>query len=130
VTGFRRLHHVAVAVPTGREDTARGFYVDVLGLVEVRKPETMDRTRGAWFRSGADDAGGTRGLELHVIPDPDFRPNATGHPALLVDDLDAVAERLAAHGAPVEPDTRFPGHRRFHTYDPFGNQLEFLEESS
>jgi hypothetical protein len=32
-------------------------------------------------------------------------------------------------GAVVDFDDRFPGHRRFHSYDVFGNRLEFLQES-
>jgi hypothetical protein len=37
------------------------------------------------------------------------------HPGILTDDLDALARRLEAHGAGVEWDDGFPGHRRFHT---------------
>jgi catechol 2,3-dioxygenase-like lactoylglutathione lyase family enzyme len=113
------LHHSAFTHPVGEEDRAREFYVGVLGLSEVPKPETMDRSKGCWFRTG--------GIEIHAIPDADFHPNKLGHPAILVDDLDALANHLAEKGVPVEPDGRFPGHRRFHTYDYFGNQLEFLQ---
>lgn len=116
---FERLHHAAFTHPAGDEDRARAFYAGVLGLTEIRKPSTMNASVGCWFRSD--------GIEIHGIPDPDFHPNALGHPAIVVDDLDALAARLAAHGVTVEPDDRFPGHRRFHTYDPFHNQLEFLE---
>jgi predicted enzyme related to lactoylglutathione lyase len=115
---FQRLHHAAFTHPVGQEERAREFYAGVLGLTEVPKPSTM-RPVGCWFR--------TDGVEIHGIPDADFVPNRLGHPALLVDDLDALAARLAAHGVVVEPDDRFPGHHRFHTYDFFGNQLEFLE---
>jgi catechol 2,3-dioxygenase-like lactoylglutathione lyase family enzyme len=115
---FERLHHSAFTLPVGREDEARAFYTGVLGLTEVPKPSSM-RPIGCWFRAG--------GVEIHCIPDPDFQPNRLGHPAILVDDLDALASLLSEHGVVVEPDDRFPGHRRFHTYDPFGNQLEFLQ---
>ena len=115
---FRRLHHATFTMPVGEEDRARAFYGGVLGMAEVPKPATM-RPVGCWF--------GTGGVEIHGLPDEDFRPNRLGHPAILVDDLDALAARLAGHGAAVETDDRFPGHRRFHTYDCFGNQLEFLQ---
>ncbi|GAA0398217.1 glyoxalase [Acrocarpospora corrugata] len=117
---FRHLHHATFTMPVGTEDRARAFYADVLGLTEVPKPATMRRT-GCWFRTG--------GVEIHGLPEDDFRPNRLGHPAILVDDLDELAARLSRHGYTVEPDDRFPGHRRFHTYDCFGNQLEFLQES-
>jgi catechol 2,3-dioxygenase-like lactoylglutathione lyase family enzyme len=125
---FERLHHSAFTHPEGEEDRARAFYVGVLGLAEVPKPPTMNRAKGAWFRSDPALAGGDGGgIEIHAIPDAAFHPNALGHPAIVVDDLDALAARLAKRGIRVEPDGRFPGHRRFHTYDFFGNQLEFLE---
>ena len=41
-------------------------------------------------------------------------------------ELDALAERLAAAGAPVEWDDRYPGVRRFYTADPWGNRIEVL----
>ncbi len=129
MTTFRRLHHSAFTHPVGQEDRARAFYVDVLGLTEVPKPETMNRASGSWFRSDPEYVGGAVGIEIHAIASEDFHPNALGHPAILVDDLDALAARLAGHDIVVEPDDRFPGHRRFHTYDFFGNQLEFLQEA-
>lgn len=100
----------------------REYYTEVLGLTEVQKPSTMDRSKGCWFRHDE--------IELHGIPDPDFHPNKTGHPAILVDDLDALVARLVAAGMVVELDDRFPGHRRLHTHDFFGNQLEFLQPST
>lgn len=125
--GYAGLHHTSFTHPPGDEALARAFYVGVLGLTEVPKPATMDRSRGAWFRSKEDGAGG---IEIHAIPDPEFHPNRLGHPAIIVDDLDALVARLRAHSIVVEPDDRFPGHRRFHTYDHFGNQLEFLQAAS
>jgi predicted enzyme related to lactoylglutathione lyase len=124
---FERLHHSAFTIPVGEEQRAREFYSGVLGLTEVPKPESMDRTRGGWFRSVPEVADGTSGIEIHIIPDPGFTPNRLGHPAIIVSDLDALAERLTEHGVVVEPDSRFPLHRRFHTYDSFGNQIEFLQ---
>jgi len=115
---FERLHHATFTMPVGEEDTARSFYSGVLGLREVRKPATMKQI-GCWFRSD--------GIEIHGLPDEAFQPNRLGHPAILVTDLDLVAERLTSAGVEVTMDDRFPGHRRFHTYDHFGNQLEFLE---
>lgn len=119
MTRYLALHHHAFTHPIGEEDRARSFYVGVLGLIEVTKPDTMNRLNGAWFRGD--------GVEIHAIPDPNFRPNRLGHPAFVVDDLDALTAGLRAAGVQVEPDNRFPGHRRVHSYDAFGNQLEFLE---
>src|SRR5829696_2430788 len=56
------------------------------------------------------------------------RARDQGAPALSVDEeeLDRLAARLAAAGAPVTWDDRLPGVRRFYTADPFGNRLELL----
>jgi len=97
----------------------REFYTGVLGLPEVPKPATMNRARGAWFRGES--------VEIHAIPDPDFQPNRLGHPAMVVDDLDELRDRFISAGHEIVADDRFPGHRRFHAFDCFGNQLEFLQ---
>jgi catechol 2,3-dioxygenase-like lactoylglutathione lyase family enzyme len=116
---YERLHHVLLAMPAGEEDRARAFYAGVLGMTEVEKPPVLAARGGAWFRAG--------GVELHLGVDSDFRSATRAHPALLVDDLDDVAARLAADGQDVTWDGEFPGHRRFYAVDPFGNRLEFLQ---
>lgn len=44
----------------------------------------------------------------------------------MVDDIDGLASRLRAHGFEVEWDDLLPGYRRFYSFDPFGNRIEFL----
>jgi putative hydrolases of HD superfamily len=112
------LHHVQLAMPPGGEPTARRFFGDLLGMPEVDKPPALAARGGVWFRA-AD-------LEIHLGVDEDFAPATKAHPAILVDDLDAVAERLAAAGHDVRRDDLLPGFERFHTDDPFGNRIEFV----
>ena len=121
------LHHVQVAMPAGAEDTARRFYADALGLTEVEKPADLRARGGAWFR--AHDADGRITAEVHVGVEEPFAPARKAHPALVVDDLDAVAARLAALGFAVDrsQEHTFPGHRRVHTFDGHGNRVEVLE---
>jgi catechol 2,3-dioxygenase-like lactoylglutathione lyase family enzyme len=116
--GILALDHVQLAMPRGSEEEARAFYAGVLGMEEVPKPEPMRAAGGAWFRAG--------GAELHLGVEEDFRPARKAHPALRAGDLDALAERCAAAGHPVEWDVRFPGVRRFYVADPFGNRIEIL----
>ena len=103
--------------PPGGVGEARRFYIDVVGLAEIERPETMGGT-GAWFRAGTQ--------ELHVSEHEPFAPATKAHPAFEVDDLDELARRLAESGAEVRWDERLPGARRFYSYDPAGNRLEFL----
>jgi catechol 2,3-dioxygenase-like lactoylglutathione lyase family enzyme len=119
LAGLVGLHHVQLACPRGSEDALREFYVGVLGMTEVAKPTALAARGGAWFRSGA--------LEVHLGVEDDFRPARKAHPGILVADLPAYAERLAAHGVAVEWDDAFPGYRRCYVHDPHGNRLELLE---
>ena len=73
---------------------------------------------GAWFRAGAQ--------ELHVSEHEPFAPATKAHPAFEVEELDDLAGRLEAAGAEVNWDERLPGARRFYSFDPAGNRLEFL----
>ncbi len=118
-SGLVGLHHVQLACPRGSEQVLRAFYGDVLGLTEVPKPPELAARGGVWFRSGA--------LELHLGVEDDFRPARKAHPGLLVRDLTAYADRLAAHGVPVRWDDAFPGFRRCYVDDPHGNRLELME---
>jgi catechol 2,3-dioxygenase-like lactoylglutathione lyase family enzyme len=119
MTGLVGLHHVQVAAPRGSEEVLRRFYGDVLGMTEVPKPPDLAGRGGVWFRTGA--------LELHLGVEDDFRPAGKAHPGLLVADLPAYVDGLAAHGVPVEWDDAFPGYRRCYLRDPYGNRLELLE---
>ncbi|MGW7294184.1 VOC family protein [Streptomyces xiamenensis] len=113
------LDHVLLAAPPGSEDRLRAFYGGVLGMTELTKPPGLADRGGCWFGSGT--------CVLHLGIERDFRPARKAHPGILVTGLDALAERLAAHGTAVVPDDELPGYRRFHTEDPVGNRLEFLE---
>jgi catechol 2,3-dioxygenase-like lactoylglutathione lyase family enzyme len=112
-----RLHHVQVSCPPGGEPAARAFYGDVLGIPEVAKPPVLAARGGVWFRT--DD------VEIHVGVEDAFTPAHKAHPALLVDDVDAVAADAEAAGFAVTWGD-FPGFRRFHTHDGNGNRVEIL----
>ena len=100
----------------------RSFYVGVLGLTEVPKPPLLAARGGCWFAM-AD------GAELHLGVEADFRPARKAHPGLLWPSLDELAARLSQAGYEVRWADReeIAGRRRFHTDDPVGNRLEFLD---
>lgn len=115
---FVALDHVQLAMPAGQEDTAEAFYSGVLGIVRQPKPGALAARGGCWFEQGA--------VKIHLGVEDDFRPAKKAHPALVVDDLDALADRLTAAGHDVRWSDEIPGTRRFHTDDPFGNRLELI----
>ncbi|WP_055698010.1 MULTISPECIES: VOC family protein [Streptomyces] len=113
------VDHVQLAAPPGSEPALRAYYEGVLGMTETPKPPVLAARGGCWFEAGA--------VRLHLGVEADFRPARKAHPGLLVRDIEAYADRLAAHGAEVVWDDDLPGHRRFYSQDPVGNRLEFLE---
>jgi catechol 2,3-dioxygenase-like lactoylglutathione lyase family enzyme len=121
-----RLHHVQVACPRGGEDGARRFYGEGLGMTEVDKPPALAGRGGCWFRGY--DASGAVAAELHVGVEEPFVPARKAHPAFVVDDLDATADRLRSLGFEVDETERgtFPSYERFHVFDAHGNRVEVL----
>ena len=113
------LHHVQVSGPAGCEDAMRAFYVGVLGMTEVAKPERLRARGGAWFRAGS--------AEVHVGIEDGFVPARKAHPGIAVADVEALARLVGAAGSQVAWDDNIPGLRRFHTADPVGNRLEFQQ---
>ncbi|MEX0852603.1 MAG: VOC family protein [Bauldia sp.] len=113
------LDHVQLAMPAGKEDAARRFYRDLLGLVELPKPANLAARGGVWFALG--------GQQLHLGVEQDFRPAKKAHPAFWVTDLAALRRHVIAAGETPIDDDALPGYDRFYLHDPFGNRLEFLE---
>jgi catechol 2,3-dioxygenase-like lactoylglutathione lyase family enzyme len=112
------LDHVQLAMPPGAEDVAVEFYEGVLGITNVPKPPHLAVRGGCWFEDPP--------LRLHLGVEPDFRPARKAHPALVVDDLDALVERLGAAGHDVRVDVAPDGTAQHYVDDPFGNRLELV----
>jgi catechol 2,3-dioxygenase-like lactoylglutathione lyase family enzyme len=115
------VDHVQLAMPPGREDEARRFYGDLLGLPESVKPPDLARRGGARFENGR--------VKILLGVDADFHPARKAHPGLLVDGLPELVDRLRAAGYAVSEDEPLPGYARVYVNDPFGNRLELLEPS-
>lgn len=113
------LDHVQLAAPAGTEDTLRAFYTGPLHMTEIPKPPVLAARGGCWFATGT--------VQLHIGVETDFRPARKAHPGFRVTGIHALAQRLTHYGAPVIWDDNLPGHDRFHSEDPVGNRLEFLQ---
>lgn len=114
------IDHIQLAMPAGEEDQARAFYGGLLGLSEVPKPPELAKRGGAWFESGP--------VKVHLGVEPDFRPARKAHPALLVDDLEALIQRCRAAGCEIKTDVLLEGYQRYHVFDPFGNRIELMQK--
>ena len=116
-----RLDHVQLAIPPGGESLADGFYVGLLGFEREEKPPVLAARGGRWYRR--DDA------LVHLGVEADFRPAHKAHPALAVDDYEALIERLRRAGYGVRDDDALDT-RRCYVDDPHGNRLELIEATS
>jgi diguanylate cyclase (GGDEF)-like protein/PAS domain S-box-containing protein len=141
-------------MPAGAEAVraAERFYGEVLQLRRVAKPQRAvypvqnlpqagpqplevgapAGEEGCWFQGPC--------VTIHLGLEEPFQPARKAHPALLVDDLEAVAARITEAGGEVHhpPDGSSDGNggsdsngddvtRRIHTDDPFGNRIELIE---
>jgi catechol 2,3-dioxygenase-like lactoylglutathione lyase family enzyme len=113
------IDHVQLAMPAGKEQVASSFYEDILGLERLEKPPALAARGGCWFSNGD--------VALHLGVEEDFRPAKKAHPAVVVVDLDELAEAIRAADGEVTFSAEIPGTRRFYADDPFGNRLEFIE---
>jgi len=112
------IDHVQLAMPPRREAEARAFYGGLLGIPEVSKPPELAKRGGAWFELGA--------VKIHLGVEADFRPSRKAHPALLVDALPPLVERLREAGVAVVEDA-LGAYSRVYVSDPFGNRIELIE---
>ena len=113
------IDHVQLSMPVGGEEAARQFYGGVLGLREIPKATRAVRPRRLLVRG--------LGAAIHLGVEGDFRPLAKAHPALLIRDLDAGRDALAAAGVPIEEDDAVLPVRRCYVHDPFGNRIELVD---
>ena len=113
------IDHVQLAMPKGEEAKARSFYIDILGMTELAKPEVLAKRGGTWFSSGA--------VQIHLGVEEDFRAAKKAHVALAVRDSIPLRAKLTQNGHRVQNDDQIPGLKRFYTDDSFGNRIEFIE---
>lgn len=115
----KAIDHIQLAMPPHREDEARGFYHDLLGIPEIAKPPELAKRGGCWFERGP--------LKMHLGVEADFRPARKAHPAFLVDDLTSLRRRLEAAGYAIKSSEGIENYDRIFVDDPFGNRVELME---
>jgi catechol 2,3-dioxygenase-like lactoylglutathione lyase family enzyme len=116
------IDHVQLAIPPGRDDEARAFYGQVLGLSEVPKPAPLAGRGGMWFQTAEPPL-----IKVHLGIEPAFRASVKAHPAFVVDDLHALLARARSAGHRVSEDAPLDGCERWFVYDPFDNRIELIQ---
>ena len=120
---LRAVHHAQLTVPRGAEAEARRFYCDVLGLLEIDKPEVLRPRGGFWLQLGT--------FQIHVGEEDGVdRRRTKAHLAFEVEDLAKLRAVIAGLGLEVKDGIPIPGMDRFECRDPFGNRIEFLQRTA
>ena len=117
---FKRLDHVQICIPVGKEEEARAFYRDIIGLTEIPKPQPLLANGGLWFAI-AD-------IQLHIGVENEINKSKR-HPAFEVERLQDVKQYLQDRGVQIKEDIHIEGCERFSFFDPFGNRVELLEKT-
>ena len=118
--GVVGLDHVQLAMPHGGEGRARRFYGGVLAMREIEKPAHLAVNGGCWFAGGS--------AHVHLGVEDGHVPSRKAHPALLVDDLADMRDRLELAGVPFSPGKPLDGYIRGDITDPFGNRIELMQQ--
>jgi len=115
---FKRLDHVQICIPKGKESDAREFYTNIIGLTEIPKPQELIMNGGLWYQL-AD-------IQFHIGTENEINKSKR-HPAFEVTDVNAARIYLESRGVKTKDDTAVPGQIRFSFFDPFDNRIELLQ---
>jgi len=115
---YKRLDHVYISVPPGKEHDAHLFYTRVMGFAPTTRPSVFNSSKGYWYQ--------LPGMEVHIGTE-EGKPLLKQHFAMEVADLTAARKQLTDNGVKINEETAIPGRNRFTFQDPFGNRIELLE---
>jgi glyoxalase/bleomycin resistance protein/dioxygenase superfamily protein len=116
-----KIQHVTITFPFGAEIRLREFYAGTLGLREKPTPKVVQPLGWIWFETG------TRGVELHCVPDEEpVRKDTRHHFCLEIDDLEIQRMKLVNAGVEIVEARALPLRPRFFARDPFNNLIEFV----
>jgi catechol 2,3-dioxygenase-like lactoylglutathione lyase family enzyme len=110
------LDHVNIAIPRAREADVLRFYREVLGLLEIPKPQELRGRGGAWFEAG--------NAQIHISLEDIESQQSRRHVCILVSDLDDAREAMVRHNVAIEEGGTAEGLTRFFVRDPAGNRIE------
>jgi catechol 2,3-dioxygenase-like lactoylglutathione lyase family enzyme len=116
---YKRLDHLQVCIPPGKEKEARKFYTDILGMQEIEKPESLKANGGLWYKA-AD-------IQIHIGVEK-INSKSKRHPAFEVENLNQIKKYLKTKKIKIKEEIPIEGIDRFSFFDPFGNRIEFLEK--
>ena len=114
-----RSLQVFIPVEPHEEAVARHFYLDVLGLTEMRAPNYPKDADGFWAVSGS--------RQIYFGTCPSFSFDATALPAFPVKNIEAVAARLTDEGYKVTWNNDIAYVKRLVVVDPTGMEIGLID---
>jgi catechol 2,3-dioxygenase-like lactoylglutathione lyase family enzyme len=121
---IRRLQHISIEIEMGREDEARRFYGEALGLQEKRRPMGLKERPLIWYDVGDGED------EIHLIRtqrDAFSAPRREDHLCIEVDDIAAMRAHLGTQGVAIQETSVIDNRPRCFVADPFGNRIELVQ---
>jgi len=115
----KRLDHIQICIPTGKEEEAREFYTNIIGFKEIPKPIELIPNGGLWYQVG--------NIQFHIGTENEINKSKR-HPAFEVVDITAARQHLEKYKVRIKEETQVPGQIRFSFTDPFGNRIELLQK--
>jgi catechol 2,3-dioxygenase-like lactoylglutathione lyase family enzyme len=115
---FIRADHINICVLPERLEEARRFYVDIIGLKQIERPDHLFSTPGYWFDIGD--------IQLHIGVEPQ-KPRSVRHIAFEIKNADDALKLFKEHNIEIVQEPVIPGRQRFAFIDPFGNRMELLQ---
>jgi catechol 2,3-dioxygenase-like lactoylglutathione lyase family enzyme len=128
---IKRVDHLNVQVPPEKEEAAKKFYGELLGLRPLKKPDSL----GPAGQHYCISENPYYELHLGVARNAEGQTNKAmrNHLGFQVDDLAAARQTFEAAGVKIEEaEAAYSKERGFHqdrffVFDPGGNRLEILE---
>ena len=114
---FKTLNHIQICIPVGKENEAREFYTDILGLKEIPKPQKLIPNGGLWYQIA--------NIQLHIGTENEINKSKR-HPAFEIEDLREARQFLKRNNVKIKEEIQIRGQDRFSFFDPFGNRIELL----
>lgn len=116
---FKKIDHIMLCIPEGKENEARDFYSNILGLKEINNTEYAIPNGAMWFQIG--------NIQLHIKTENKESQSTERHPAFIIDNIDATKSYLISAGISIKNNSPIPDRKRFSFWDPFGNRIELIE---
>ena len=113
------VHHVSLNV--GDVDAAGRFYLEVLGLEQIERPDFG--FPGLWIQAGD--------TQIHLIEEQGHRAPEGQHFAFQVADIESTITELRGRGVEVSDSMDIPGAgTQAFLKDPSGNLIELNQPSA